>query len=170
MKFLFTVFTLAFSLFSHSQDLFESKQFGLRVDFPDKYEQKETEDDESNAVSLSSAHQEMIFVMNAIQFKKEYTDDERSRQEAITMKNVCETFGAKFKLKKVTSWKVGEELGYICPIKGKLKGTNSTVTFYGNFYIVFIGDTQYQLTVLSQKKKTFNGDLERAFWRSFKLL
>ena len=161
---------LLISTSTFSGELFKNEDFGVQVMFPDIYESKELEDEEDVTISATCSYRGMLFILNAINFKKEFIDDERSEQEAVTVINVCQRLGAKFKLKKVTAWNIGDESGYICPIKGKRKSGDTKVSFYGNFYVIFIGQTQYQLTVLSQKRKGFDGGLEREFWKSFQLL
>ncbi len=163
-------FVLCFTSQLWSSEIYSNEEIGFQISFPHYFEVEESADDISKTVSVTCTHAGMIFIINAIVFKQEFTDEQRLEQEAASTVNICEAMGAKWKLRKITTWKIGEESGFICPIKGKQKSGEKKVSFYGNFYVIMVNKTQYQLTILAPKRKNFDGALERAFSTSLRLL
>ncbi|MCG8574223.1 MAG: hypothetical protein MI810_05005 [Flavobacteriales bacterium] len=156
--------------FNWAAQTYENDEARFKITFPTHFEVEQSQDEESKAYTITCLYQGMIFVVNAIIFDKEFSEDESFEQEVLSCKNMCKSMGAKWKPKKLTAWRVEDNSGFILPIKGKKKSNESSLTFYGNYYVMIVGKIQYQLTVLAQKRKYFNGNTERAFSNSFRLL
>jgi hypothetical protein len=170
MRLLSTLILLFWSALTISAESYINEDYGFSIVFPDHFEEEEINEAESTALTATCTYRGMIFIINAIVFDKEFTNDERLEQEANSIVNICDALGSKWKLKKITKWMYGEESGFICPIKGSQKTAKGKVGFFGNFYVIMIGSIQYQLTVLAPKRKMFDGQLERDFAGSLRIL
>ncbi len=163
-KFLLLV-TLVLTNSGFSQDSYESDKYNLKVAFPNFYEEEESDKEGRHVVSLSSTYNDMILLASLFIYNENIPEDEYNLKEIEALLITADAFNSKFKVKKIKRWKVGQYEGLRNPIKGKVKTDNgSTISFYGCMYVLIYDDNkELRLTILSQNKKSYLEDIEKAF-------
>lgn len=159
---------LCFSFSTFSQETYQSDKYNLSVTFPNLYEEEESDKEGRHVISLSSTYRDMILLTSLFVYDKNIPQDEHNLKEIEALLVTADAFNSKFKVKKIVPWQVGEYEGLRNPIKGKVKTDNgSSISFYGCMYVlIYDNNKELRLTILSQDKKAYNVDVEKAFVRS----
>lgn len=148
-----------------SGETYENEEAKFKVTFPGEFEvEKDIDEEGITTYSMSCTYGDMILIGNAYIYTEPFTEEDNSLSEAAAAMRVANAFGSKFNVKKISIWEVGEDRGWINPLKtkGDLKG------YIGNYYVIIQGIYQYQFVVLGSKK-TYNTSVESKFINSFKI-
>lgn len=159
---------MVFSSIGFSQETYQSDKYNLNVSFPNLYEEDESDKEGRHVVSLSSTYYDMILLASLFIYDEAIPADEHNLKEIEALLITADAFNSKFKVKKIKPWKSGNYEGLRNPIKGKVKTDNgSAIKFYGCMYVLIYGDNkELRLTILSQTKKAYKAEIEKAFVES----
>ena len=160
-----SILAICISTIAFSQDSYESDKYKLKVDFPNFYEEEESDKEGRHVVSLSSTYNDMILLASLFIYNEEIPEDEHNLKEIEALLITADAFNSKFKVKKIELWNVGTVQGLRNPIKGKVRTDNgSSIKFYGCMYVlIYDGNKELRLTILSQNKKGYLKTVEQAF-------
>ncbi len=159
--------TLLVGSLSFAGETYESEEARFRVTFPTEFEVEEEEEDGETSISLSCTYGGMIIIGTVFILEEAIPEDENLEAEIGTLVSVANALGSKVKKKgkDISMWSVGDESGWINPLKVKLDGTK----YIGNYYVLIVEDVEYQFTILGQKK-AYDPSVESRFINSFTLL
>ena len=166
-----TIALFFFLLFSRAQEIYKNDKYQFEIEFPDFFEEKEEDRDDMHVISLSATHNKMILLTSIFEYKEKIPQDEYNLKEVESLVLTADAFKSKFKVKKLTKWKVGQFEGYRNPIKGKVKTQKGTkLNYYGCMYVLVIKEgLEFRVTILAQNKKYYLSQIEKDFVASIKL-
>jgi len=154
------------SNFAFSGETYENEEAKFKITFPDEFEaEKEVDEDGKITYSISCGYGSMLLIGNAFIFTEEVSEDDNLLAEAGEIYRVAGAFDSKVKIDDVSAWSVGDDTGFINPMKckGDYKG------YIGNYYVIVQGTIEYQFLVLGPKKE-YDFNCESRFINSFEIL
>jgi len=154
------------SNFAFTGETYENEEAKFKITFPAEFEsEKEVDEDGKITYSLSCGYGDMLLIGNAFIFTEPVSEDDNLVAEAGEIFRVAGAFESKVKIDDVLAWNVGDDTGFINPMKckGDYKG------YIGNYYVIVQGSIEYQFLVLGPKK-TYDYNCESRFINSFEIL
>ena len=167
--FLTLIFIISFLSSSNAQETYKNDTYNFEIEFPDFFEEKEEDRDDMHIISLSSMYKNMILLASIFDYNKNIPEDEYNLKELESLVVTADAFKSKFKVKKLTTWKVGSYEGYRNPIKGKIAPKEGKkISYYGCMYVLVMGNgLEFRITILAQSKKYYLKEVEQVFVESF---
>lgn len=154
------------SNFAFTGETYENEEAKFKITFPDEFEaEKEVDEDGKITYSISCSYGGMLLIGFASIFTEPVSEDDNLVAEAGEIFRVAGNFESKVKIDDVLAWTVGDDTGFINPLKckGDYKG------YIGNYYVIVQGLFEYQFLVLGPKK-TYDYNCESRFINSFEIL
>lgn len=157
------------SNFAFTGETYENEEAKFKITFPDEFEaEKEVDEDGKITYSISCVYGSMLLIGNAFIFTEPVSEDDNLVAEAGEIFRVAGAFDSKVKTDDVQAWNVGDDVGFINPLKCKGKKEDYK-GYVGNYYVIIQGAIEYQFLILGPKK-TYDYNCESRYINSFEIL